>query len=257
MGFTVKTLNLKKLKKKGKQKLFVVPYFFTFANAIFGLLSVIQTFEGNFIGAAYFIVLAAIMDLIDGKLARAFGSTSYLGTELDSLCDAISFCFAPAILLYSMYFKNLGLVGVFVLSLYLCCGLLRLAKFNISSATQVKDITYFVGLPTTVSAFLLAQIVINSDWISIQFFWFLQNPFLFTLFIAAIALLMISPVRFPSFKKINPRLLIGAIVVILIAISIGLMYGFPVIFFSLFAYVATFVFSFFVCKIIGLLKGLS
>jgi len=251
MGFTLKILNLKKLKKRGKQNLFVVPYFFTFANAIFGLLSVIQTFEGNYIGAAYFIILAAVMDLFDGKLARAFGSTSYLGMELDSLCDAISFCFAPAILLYSLYFKNLGLLGVFVLSLYLCCGLLRLAKFNTSSSIQTRDINYFVGLPTTVSAFLIAQLVINFDWILTHFLFFLKNPFLLALFVIAIALLMVSPVKFPSFKKINPNLLLGAIFVIVVAGSVGLMHGLPVIFLGLFAYVFIFVFYFFICKIIG------
>jgi len=252
MGITLKLLKLKNLKKKGKQNLFVIPYFFTFANAIFGLLSVIQTFEGHYVFAAYCIIFAAIMDLFDGKVARALGATSYLGMELDSLCDAVSFCFAPAILLYSVYFKNLGLLGVFVLSLYLCCGLLRLARFNISSATKTKEIAYFVGLPTPVSAFLIAQLVINFNWISTNFLPFLKNPYFFVLCIGAIALLMISPVRFPSFKKIDPRLLIGAFFVILIASGIGLLYGYPVIFLGLFAYITIFVCSFLVKKIIAL-----
>ena len=111
MSLSLKTLNtfkFKNLKKKGKQNLFIVPFLFTFANAVFGLLSVIKTLECEFVTASYCIILAALMDFFDGKLARAFNSTSCLGMELDSLCDAISFCFAPAILLYSWYFHNFG-----------------------------------------------------------------------------------------------------------------------------------------------------
>jgi len=230
-------LKLKNLRKKGKQNLFVIPYFFTFANAVFGLLSVIKIFEGNFIGAAYCIMLAGVMDFFDGKLARAFGSTSYLGMELDSLCDAISFCFAPAILLYSLFFYDLGLLGVFVLSLYLCCGLLRLAKFNISSSQQNKNMRYFVGLPTTAAAFLIAQLVIHFNWISNNFLLFLRNPLLLALFVAAIALLMISSVTFPSFKKVRPKSLIIAVSVISVASILGFVYGFPVIFLGLFSYI--------------------
>jgi len=251
MGIVVQ---LKKLQKKGKRNLFVIPYFFTFANAIFGLLAVIQTFEGNFVGAAYCIMLAGVMDLFDGKLARAFGSTSYLGTELDSLCDAVSFCFAPSILLYSLFFKNVGLLGVFVLSLYLCCGLLRLAKFNISSASQNRDIRYFVGLPTTVAAFLIAQLVAHFDWVANNLLPFLKNPFFLALFIFAIALLMISPVPFSSFKKIQPKVLLMAGTVIASSGLLGLMYGLPVIFLGLFSYIVVSVFYYVVCKVFGLIR---
>ncbi|MFC1841930.1 CDP-alcohol phosphatidyltransferase family protein [Candidatus Dependentiae bacterium] len=237
MGFTLKMFTLDKLRKKGKQKLFVIPYFFTFANAVFGLLSVIKTLEGDFVGAAYCIMFAGLMDLFDGKLARAFGSTSYLGMELDSLCDAVSFCFAPAILLYSWYFHNLGLIGLFVLSLYLCCGLLRLAKFNISSANKSKNINYFVGLTTTVSAFLIAQMVIHFQWISQNLLLFLKYPVGIALFVTAIAMLMVSPIPFLSFKKINPKLSIVGGSLVSIVFIIGFLKGFPLLFIGLFAYV--------------------
>ena len=248
MGFTVK---LKKFKKRGKQNLFVIPYFFTFANAIFGLLSVIQSLEGNFINAAYCIILAAIMDLFDGKLARALSSTSCLGMELDSLCDAVSFCFAPVILLYSVYFKQLGIIGILVLSLYLCCGLLRLAKFNIISSTETKDISYFVGLPTTVSAFLIAQFVINFKWISIIFLPFLQKPFSLALFVAAIAVLMISPVRFSSFKMIHPKILVFISLLVSGFSILGFMCGLPIVFLGIFFYILIFVSYFLINKLIG------
>jgi len=157
--------------------------------------------------------------------------------ELDSLCDAISFCFAPAILLYSWHFERLGLLGIAVLAFYLCCGLLRLAKFNILSSTQPKNLGFFVGLPTTLAAFLLAQIVINYNWISIRLLPFLKNPYSFALFVFFIAFLMISPVRFLSFKKINPRLSIvgGAILSILFIFSY--LHAIPLFFLGIFSYV--------------------
>jgi len=239
MGLTLKLLKLKNLKKKGKQKLFVIPYFFTFASAVFGFLSVIKTFEGNFVFAAYCIMIAGIMDAFDGRLARAFGSSSYLGMELDSLCDAVSFCFAPAILLYSWYFNQLGIIGIFVLAFYLCCGLLRLAKFNIATVKNTQDSGFFIGLPTTLAAFLIAQLVINHQWLSQRIFPFLHNQYGMTIFTAVLAFLMISPVRFMSFKKINPRLSVlgGFLLSILFIFSVW--QGMPFFFFGLFSYVVS------------------
>jgi len=236
MGLTFKMLKSKILDKKRKQKLFLIPYFFTFASAAFGFFSVIQTLEGNFVVAAYCIMLAGIMDAFDGRLARALGSSSYLGMELDSLCDAVSFCFAPAILLYSWQLYNLGLFGVVILTFYLCCGLLRLAKFNITSASKLKEIGFFVGLPTTLAAFLAAQVVINNQWISQNLFPFLQNPIGIALFVLVLAFLMVSPIRFLSFKKINPQLAIlgGFLLSILLVVSIW--QSIPLFFLGLFSY---------------------
>ena len=230
-------MSLKNLKEKGKQNLFVIPYFFTFSSAVFGLFSVIKTFDGHFIRAAYFIMLAGIMDPFDGRIARAFGSSSYLGMELDSLCDAVSFCFAPAILLYSWYFEDLGLLGVAILAFYLCCGLLRLAKFNILSTTKPQNLGFFVGLPTTLAAFLLAQIVINYNWISTRLLPFLKNPYGFALFVFFIAFLMISPVRFLSFKKINPRFSVIGGFILSILLVFSYFHAIPFFFLGIFSYV--------------------
>ena len=237
MGLTLKLLKLKNLKKKGRQKLFVIPYFFTFASAVFGFFSVIKTFEGNFVFAAYCIIFAGIMDAFDGRLARAFGSSSYLGMELDSLCDAVSFCFAPSILLYCWYFYQLGITGIFVLAFYLCCGLLRLAKFNIASVTNTQNVGFFVGLPTTLAAFLIAQLVINHQWLSQRLFPFLIHPYGITIFAAALAFLMISPVRFMSFKKINPRLSILGGFLFLVLFVFSVWQGVPLFFFGLISYI--------------------
>src|SRR3989338_3074570 len=108
----------------------LIPFFFTFGNVFFGFYSIIKTIEGDFIAAALCIMAAAIMDAIDGRLARFLGTAGDLGSELDSLCDAVSFCLAPSVLLYSWYLHDFGHAGLFVpaLVLYLCAGLFRLAR---------------------------------------------------------------------------------------------------------------------------------
>lgn len=180
----------------------IIPFIFTFANAGFGFLSIIKTIEGDFIWAALCIVLAAIMDGIDGRLARYFGTAGGLGSELDSLCDAISFCLAPAVLLYSWYLHDFGHVGLFipVLIIYVCAGILRLAKFNLTVAEQQL---FFLGLPTTIAAFFFAQLVLYQELVAETALNKILNEKVIVGLVASIALLMISSIQFPSFKKPN------------------------------------------------------
>lgn len=208
-------------------KLFIIPFFFTFGNALCGFLSVINTLEENYTMAALFILLAALMDLCDGRLARWFGSTSVLGMELDSLCDAISFCFAPAILLYSWSLYQLGTFGMIVLGLYLCAGLFRLARFNISSINQTS---YFTGLPTTIAAFFFANVVLYQDWIAQSPFAAMVRPERIAFVGAVIALLMISSIKFPSVKTVKMKLSTGLLLALGIAFALWcLIKGYPLL----------------------------
>jgi len=228
------------LRESGKRKLFVIPYFFTFANAFFGFMAVIKTFDYEFIAAAYCIGLAVLMDFLDGRLARALHSSSYLGMELDSLSDAVSFCFAPVVLLYSWYLNESGILGVFVLTAYLCAGLLRLAKFNVLSAQEGTK-SFFVGLPTTIAAFFIALIIIHSQWILASPFRFLLHPIGILIVPAVLAFLMISPFKFPSFKRLKLRrtifitFLSGAALFVVFSLFKGL----PFLFLGIFSYIAT------------------
>ncbi len=179
-----------------------VPFMFTFANALFGFLSIIKTIEGNFTAAALCIVAAVIMDGCDGRLARYFKTTGQLGSELDSLCDAISFCLAPAVLLYSWYLHNFDHIGLFsvALVLYLCAGLLRLARFNTLTHDQS---TFYLGLPSTIAAFFLAALIGYDMMLSHHFFHSLLTRKVMVGITTFLALLMISTIRFPVFKKIS------------------------------------------------------
>lgn len=190
----MKFVSLCSLKAMGREKKFVIPCLFTLFNACCGFLSLIKTLEGNYSAASYFIIVAVFMDMLDGRVARVLRSTSAIGMELDSLADAVSFCVAPAVLLYSGNNLNTSVAGVIVLSLYLCAGLSRLARFNVSEPKP-----FFIGLPTTVAAFCIAQFMLQESWFAYMG-WTPSYTVLLSL-IAALGMLMVSPVRYPAFKK--------------------------------------------------------
>jgi len=222
--------------KRCKKSLFLIPYCFTFANAFFGFISVIEALQGNLVKAACYIGLAACADALDGRLARAFGSSSYLGAELDGLCDAISFCFAPTILIYSLFQENIPSVGVGILGLYLCAGLFRLAKFNV---TQSSSKAYFSGLSTPVSAFFLATLVLYYDWFAQSCLWFCVEVHGIMFVVSILSILMISTIPFYSFKGTcyshSLVYLIAAYGSLLIIAS--LQWGIPILFLLLAAYI--------------------
>lgn len=234
----------------------VIPHLFTFANACFGFLSVVNAIEGNYSVAAYCIFVAFVTDVIDGRLARAFGSSSGFGMELDSLCDAVSFCFAPTILLYSCFWSMSSFVYLLVLAFYLCAGLARLARFNLSQGTQTH---FFSGLATPVAALLLVHLVLYEWWFasSSYFSWLIHDTGL-AFFVSALALLMVSPVPFFSFKLVKRKtkqqwiFLVGGLASVAVAIVLLHSYimrtkidfvlassitGCPLVFFGLLGYV--------------------
>lgn len=126
----------------------------TLLNIIFGSLSLIYTIHGSFTNAAIFIILAVVMDGLDGKVARRLDIMSEFGKELDSLCDLVSFGVAPALLIYMQvlnpYLYSLGIIAAV---LYIVCGAFRLARFN---TLNISD--YFVGIPITLAGLLVALV---------------------------------------------------------------------------------------------------
>ncbi len=185
-------------KRRCKNSLFIVPCLVTYLNALCGFLSIIMSLEGNHLAAAYYILIAAFFDGFDGRLARALGSSSYFGQELDSLCDAVSFCLAPTVALYSWYPYDISLPELAVLGFFVCAGLGRLAKFNL---TAPKQPIAFSGLPTTIAASFIATLMLTS--LSGQAYSLAQaiaSPLLWV-FVTIISLLMISSIPFPKFTR--------------------------------------------------------
>jgi len=137
----------------------VVPSLFTVLNMFSGFMCIVHASRNEFMPAAWFIVLAAGFDAFDGIMARITKSSSAFGVQIDSLSDVVSFGAAPAFLVYQLHLHTLGGLGIFISSLLMVFGGLRLARFNVQLVGFEKD--HFVGLPIPVSALTVASFVMD------------------------------------------------------------------------------------------------
>lgn len=151
-----------KLVETGKKKLggavYILPNLLTTGNLFFGFFSIVKSLQGNFIWAGSAILLASVFDMLDGRVARITGGTSEFGVQYDSLCDLVSFGLAPAFLMYQFGLDQLGRIGWIICFLFLACGALRLARFNVQSAIGSGG-DDFTGLPIPMAAALIATFV--------------------------------------------------------------------------------------------------
>lgn len=122
----------------------------TIVNMSFGGAAIMATLNEYYNYSVLFIFISAFLDRYDGKVARKFNQESELGKQLDSMADIISFGVAPALLMYEVALTDFGVVGMSMAVLYIACGALRLARFNVMDATG-----FFVGLPITAAGTLL------------------------------------------------------------------------------------------------------
>jgi len=201
------------------RKIYIVPNFVTTANMFCGYYSIVASIHGQFQEAAWAIMAASIFDMLDGRIARLAKATSQFGVEYDSLSDLISFGVAPAILLYQWALEPYGRLGWLATFLFVACGALRLARFNVTTASQPKG--YFQGLPIPMAAGVVATFIVFSQAIAIGA---QQNVALILTF--GLASLMISTIPFPSFKELNWRsrasfgyLMVGVLAMILVAVK--------------------------------------
>lgn len=183
--------------KKISIHIYLLPNLVTTANIFFGFFAIIQAIKGSYIQAAYAIVAAAIFDLLDGRLARLTRSTSKFGAEYDSLCDLVSFGLAPAIVLYLWALQPYGRLGWLACFLYVTCGALRLARFNVQA--HVVEKAYFQGLPIPMAAGIVASSILafeDMQWVSTGSPLILAMTFL-------LAFVMVSTFRYRSFKDLD------------------------------------------------------
>jgi len=141
-----------------KKGVYLIPSLFTTGNLICGFFSIVSTFNGHYLQAAIFIILAHLLDGLDGYVARLTKTTSQFGIEFDSLADLVSFGVAPGVLVYYWALLPWGTWGWLAACLYVVCGALRLARFNV----QVRNVekSHFVGLPIPGAAEMIAAIVL-------------------------------------------------------------------------------------------------
>jgi len=196
-----------------KKLTYLLPNFLTASSIFVGVLSLIEASKEHYTQAAWLILLALLFDGLDGRVARMTGTTSRFGVEFDSLADIISFGMAPAMLLYFYAGHHYGRFGILVSALYVIFGAVRLARFNITTAQN--DPNVFIGLPIPTAAVALATTLLFFEEYHL-------HDWALMLLIASlpVALLMVSNIRYPSFKTINldrPIVLKTLIVLMLIA----------------------------------------
>jgi len=185
-------------KIKMEKGVYILPNLFTTGNLFCGFWSIISVFQEHYFYGAVAILLAAIFDVLDGKVARLAGATSKFGIQYDSLADLVSFGIAPAVLAFSWALRPFGRFGWFAAFLFVVCGALRLARFNVLAA--VGDTKYFKGLPIPAAASMVSLVIllylrlIETGWI---------KDIVVLGMIYALAFLMVSTIRYFSFKELN------------------------------------------------------
>jgi CDP-diacylglycerol--serine O-phosphatidyltransferase len=160
----------------------IVPNLVTLSNLLLGIMAIIYTISERYALAAAAILLAALLDRMDGNLARRLGVSSDFGKELDSLADLVSFGVAPAILAYaSILDAALGKAGLIIALIFIACGAIRLARFNVLDATD-----YFIGVPITVAGGIMALSVLLENYLSV---------WVIALFMLALSALMVCNIK--------------------------------------------------------------
>jgi len=202
----------------GRSGLFLLPHLLTTGNLFFGFFAIVHAFTGNPDRAAAGIILAAVFDVLDGRVARLARATSRFGVEYDSIADTVSFGVAPAMLAFSAgNLQVLGRPGWVLAFLFTACGSLRLARFNVS---EPRYRGRFEGLPSPAAA----GIVASTQW----FASFLRGyglplsvpEWAVAGGVAVLGLLMVSSIPYRSFKELDLRHGFGTLVLAVVALAL-------------------------------------
>jgi CDP-diacylglycerol---serine O-phosphatidyltransferase len=207
-----------------------IPSLFTLINLFLGFLAILNVQNGNYNLACYFVLIAGILDSMDGKIARTFGISTDFGMEIDSLADMVSFCLVPSVMVYHLYTSGLpGISGEIIAAGPMIFGAIRLARFNAESSD--KPSSTFTGLPTPVSALAITALVLftvqerdfNPEY---------TEPRLLLPAIFCISFLMVSKIKYPKFPLLNfhsgkaNTFFIFTLVIFLISFITGVFFNF-------------------------------
>lgn len=183
---------------KMKKGIFILPSLLTLTSIFFSFYSIVSSIKGDFVIAAALILVAGFFDGIDGKVARLTKTTTRFGVELDSLADVISFGVAPALLMYMWALSPYGRIGWVTAFVFVSCGALRLARFNVQ--TGAIDPKRFVGLPIPAAAMMIATTVLffhKADLDPAEH----AIPLMIVTYL--LSFFMVSVVRFHAFKDLT------------------------------------------------------
>ena len=213
-----------KVKRRG---IYLWPNLITTAALLSGFYSIIASMNGNFQQAIYAIFLAALLDGLDGRVARAIGAQSAFGEQYDSLSDLLAFGVAPAILMYSWSLDSLGRIGLACCFVYTACAAFRLARFNVQIG--VVDKRYFIGVASPLAAIIIISLV----WVGLDFpeFFDIRERGIQAIsaaVIVSVGLLMISNIKYYSFKTVDRKRVPFFVLPIAVFIFAAITYNIPV-----------------------------
>lgn len=204
-----------------KLKIFLLPNLFTAANLFCGFLALTKIVEADLNAATYpavirqalfFILLACIFDLLDGRVARMGGFESPFGREFDSLADIVSFGIAPALLVHDIVLQEFERMvsggGWLIACVYLVCGAMRLARFNCLAARESQDpdsAKSFRGCPIPAAAGVIVSLTLTLLWLDGENREIGRWKYALPVLMLLLSYLMVSNLEYPSFKSINFR----------------------------------------------------
>lgn len=213
-----------KVKRRG---IYLWPNLITTAALLSGFYSIIASMNHEFGQAIVAIFIAALLDGLDGRVARAIGAQSAFGEQFDSLSDLLAFGVAPAILMYSWSLNDLGHIGLAACFVYTACAAFRLARFNVQIG--VVDKRYFIGVASPLAAIIIISLV----WVGIEFsdIFDLKDfgiQVVHAVMIIAVGLLMISNIKYYSFKTVDRKRVPFFVLPIAVFILAAMTYNIPV-----------------------------
>ncbi len=185
------------MRTKPANLIYILPNLFTAASIFSGIFSMISAVNGEFSKAAWLIMLALVFDGLDGRVARLTNTCSKFGVEFDSLADMVAFGVAPALLTYLFVGHEFGRLGVVVAALFVIFGAIRLARFNVMTAQTEPSV--FIGVPIPTAAVFLSLMVLLFEKYGFKE----SFGVMILVFSIMVSLLMVSNIRYPSFKKID------------------------------------------------------
>lgn len=203
-------MNKKAPRHKG---VYILPNLFTSASMFAGFMGLIWSAQGDFYKAGIAVLVSAVLDALDGRVARLTNTASEFGVQFDSLADLVAFGVAPAFLMYQMSLKAFGRVGLAIAFMFAACCALRLARFNVAAATnEPSNKKFFIGVPAPAAGCSLAIFVLfmpdaaNYLGETLAFIPNAINPYFNGISLALtaiVALLMVSQFRYAAFKEMG------------------------------------------------------
>lgn len=183
------------------RKVYILPNLFTAGSLFCGMLAIYGVFNGDLLQACWLILLAAVLDVCDGAIARLTRTSSEFGLNFDSLSDLVSFGVAPALLAYHTLSNEFPRVATAICSLFVVFGALRLARFNVQASSEEK--TTFIGLPTPIAALAVISVIwvleVNHYMMEIG----RRVAVVYAAAIISVAYLMVSKVPYYGIKSLN------------------------------------------------------